>query len=227
MNKPGNRFTLIAASAVLAALLVWLGMTAAKADLTPATAPATLNNPNNSVVQPTPRNQPNEPVSLASDHTRPMPRQYAVLLSRSMFVRGHAAEMGHIGLGGQQRYSAPSTAPSLDRSETGLIFNGVTKTANTIDALVEDTVSSRVLTVKPGDAVARGTVKSITFDTLEYESGGKVIQVHIGQNFTGNEVDTSTIPTAAATAPAPTGASPEDILERLRQKRLQELGGGR
>jgi len=223
MKYPGNRLTLITAGTVLGLLLIWLGFTAARADLTPSGAPTTQKSgsASDTAAPPSARSQPIEAAALAADHPRPMPREYMVLLSRSMFVRGHAAEMGHIG----QHFSAPSTAPSLDRSETGLIFNGVTKTANTIDALVEDTVSGRVLTVKPGDAVARGIVKSITFDTLEYQSGGRVTEVKIGQNFAGNDVDTSAIPTT--TTPAGSGASPEDILERLRQKRLQELGGGR
>jgi hypothetical protein len=229
MKKLGNRLTLITASAALGLLLVWLGLTAARADLGPATAPTTQSSGSVPAASAPPaRSQPIQAVSLASDRTKSMPREYAVLLSRSMFVRGHAAEMGHIG---QQRFStaSPSTAPSLDRSEAGLIFNGVTQTANAIDALVEDTVSGRVLTVKPGDAVASGKVKSITFDTLQYETGGRVTQVHIGQNFAGNDVDATSIPTPASSsaAPAASGASPEDILERLRQKRLQELGGGK
>jgi hypothetical protein len=138
-----------------------------------------------------------------------------------MFVRGHVAEAGHA----SQHFSGPSTAPSLDRAETGLIFNGVTQTANTIDALVEDTISGKVITVHTGDAIARGRVKAITFDTLEYESNGRVTAVQIGQNLAGNGVDVSAIPTT--TAPAGSGASPQDILERLRQRRLQESGGGR
>jgi hypothetical protein len=223
MNRLSNRFTLIIGCALLGALLAWLSFTAARADLNTAAAPTTQSSGGSadSRTQPAARSQPiDAAASLASDHTQPMPRAYMVLLNHSMFVRGHAAEAGHVG----QHFAGPSTMPSVDRSETGLVFNGVTKTADKIDALIEDTSSGRVLTVHVGDAIAKGTVKSITFDTLEYESDGKVIEVHIGQNLTGNNVDVSAVPTTSA--PAGSGASPQDILERLRLKRLQELGGG-
>jgi hypothetical protein len=151
-----------------------------------------------------------------------MPRMYAVLLTRSMFVRGHVADRGHEA---GQRPPPPPPAPSLDRAESGLVFNGVTQTAKAIDALVEDTASGHVITVHPGDAIAKGKVGKITFDTLEYLKDGRSIMIELGQTLAGGVVDASTIVTT--TEPAGSGASPEDILERLRQKRLAELGGGK
>jgi hypothetical protein len=82
-----------------------------------------------------------------------------------------------------------------------------------------------VLTVHSGDAVAKGSVGKITMDTLEYVRPSGTITVRIGQNFSGSDTDLSTVPTPTGPTPAGSGASPQDILERLRQKRLQELGG--
>jgi hypothetical protein len=132
------------------------------------------------------------------------------------------ADAGHEG---GPRLTTPPPAPSLDRAETDLLFNGVTQTATSIDALVEDTASGRVITVHPGDAIAKGKVGKITFDTLEYLKDGRSSMIQLGQNLAGDQVDASTIVTT--TQPAGSGASPEDILERLRQKRLQQLGGAK
>ncbi len=158
--------------------------------------------------------------NFVSDRTPQIPNDYAILLSRSMFVRGHIAEAGHVG-GRAPINTAP--APEAARQETTLVFNGVTLTQSTVDALVEDTNSGRVMTVHPGDKIANGSVGTITMDTLEYTSPSGRTLVHIGQNFVGGSSDLSSVPTTSG--PIPSGASQQDILERLRQKRLQELGG--
>ena len=229
-----NRSLLIGGCTLLAGLLVWMGLTVARADLTTtapastvpatsqvsvATQPASPSTTQSTVSAPAPMSLP--PAS-SSVHVVLMPRVYAVLLTRSMFVRGHMAEAGHEG---GQRPAPPPPPPSLDRAESGLVFNGVTQTANAVDALVEDTASGRVITVHPGDAIAKGKVGKITFDTLEYLKDGHSIMIQLGQTLAGGEIDVSTI--VATTEPAGSGASPQDILERLRQKRLAELGGGK
>jgi hypothetical protein len=232
-----NRFSATILCSLLCALLIWLGVTTglatARADL-PTTTSATSAPAATQVSAATttaPDAQPSAldtmPVRLTPSgtfgHTPLMPRAYMVLLSRSMFVRGHMADPSHVIVPGSQRRD--NTAPSLLREETNLVFNGVTKTKTSIDALVEDTSTGGILTVRPGDAVARGKVGKITLDTLEYVNGSRVTVVHIGQNFTGTDGDVSSSP--ATSMPSSSGASPEDILERLRQKRLQELGGGK
>ena len=138
-----------------------------------------------------------------------------------MFVRGHVADMSHV-IGPYTR-PPPGPSPSLLREEAALVFNGVTFTNTTVDALVEDTVTGRVLTVHPGEAVARGKVGKITMDSLEYIHDGKTISIGLGENFTGSAGDVSSSP--ATSQPSSSGVSPEDMLERLRQKRMQELGG--
>jgi hypothetical protein len=158
-----------------------------------------------------------------SDRSAPMPREYAVLLTRSIFVRGHMAEAGHAG--GQH---IPSSAPVIAHEEANLVFNGVTRTDHSIDALIEDTTTGQVHTVHSGDSIARGSIGTITMDSLQYlgPTGGVTIQ--IGQNLAGGQSDMSdmaTLNTPAGSSPAGSGMSPQDILERLRQKRLAALNG--
>jgi hypothetical protein len=234
-----NRSLLIGGCTLLAGLLIWMGLTVARADLattasastgpattvpttgqvSTATQPANPSTTQSTVSVPAPVKLP--PAS-STVHGVLMPRVYAVLLIRSMFVRGHVADPGHeAGV----RPAPPPPAPSLDRAESGLVFNGVTQTAQAVDALVEDTASGRVITVHAGDAIAKGKVGKITFDTLEYLKDGRGIMIQLGQTLAGGEVDPSTI--VSTTEPAGSGASPEDILERLRQKRLAQLGVGK
>jgi hypothetical protein len=222
-----KRYALTIACTVASALLIGLGLTSAGAD-----AQTTTSMPSASDTTVPAATQ--ETSAAASDSStqpfvRPfapqptfgrmplVPRQYMVLLTRSMFVRGHVAEAGHVGnIVVQQR-----TPPSLLRAETDLVFNGVTQTSTAIDALVEDTNSGRVLTVRTGDSVARGKVGKITMDALEYIHDGRTTSIQIGQNFTGTAGDVSSSP--ATSEPANSGVSPQDILEKLRQKRLEEL----
>ena len=120
-----------------------------------------------------------------------MPREFMMLLTHSMFVRGHIAEAGHIINPNARHVNNDSNNANQIRAESTLVFNGVTKTNNKIDALIEDVNSGRVMTVHPGDSIARGTVGKITMDSLEYISDGKTTQIGIGQNFTGSQGDVS------------------------------------
>jgi hypothetical protein len=150
----------------------------------------------------------------------PMSNEYIVLQTKSIFVKGHAADTSHSTPGG----AAPSTNPTIARPEGSLVFNVITNTNGEPAALVEDVTTGRTTTVKIGDAVAQGKVKSITFDALEYEAAGKVLTVKLGQNFEGAAASGSVTPTGTTSAPSDSGGG--DVLERLRRKRAAEMGGG-
>jgi hypothetical protein len=76
-----------------------------------------------------------------------------------------------------------------------------------------------VTTLKEGDSIAGGIVRHIRFDALDYEVNGKITRVAIGQNLAGGDA------VVAASATTQSSAGGGDVLERLRQRRLQELGG--
>jgi hypothetical protein len=76
--------------------------------------------------------------------------------------------------------------------------------------------------VKAGDSVGRGTVRQITWSALDYVSGNRVCHVSLGQNLLGQAMSQPT--TNPATAPPPSGAAgDEDVLQRMMQRRAEEL----
>jgi hypothetical protein len=168
---------------------------------------------------------------------KPLPRDFNLLVSRSVFVHGP-----------QRIFEGPEVPPTTQpgnssfqpsRPERTLLFNGSTRTEGEWVAFIEDTVASRVLKLKVGEPIARGKVTAITLSSLNYDANGKSTLVAIGQNLDGESAAPSSTQPSLAGAPSTgpggsqggPGASPglsgpaNDMLERLRQKRLKELGG--
>lgn len=174
------------------------------------------------------------------DAARSMSADFAILNRRSIFVKG------------QQRVSdpvaravlPPSTAVATTQDSSSpaspehrIVFNGATRANDQMAAFLEDTSSNSIMKLKVGDSVAFGKITGITLDVLTYEARGKVTEVTIGHNLEGGvvalastsqpaPVSVSGAPTTGPTsAPSASGsAEPNDILERLRRKRAQELG---
>jgi hypothetical protein len=155
--------------------------------------------------------------ATAAPATRPsrMPEDFSVLLSRSIFVKGRAPT---------QHAPPPSTRPSsAARAETVLVFNGATRTSGGYTAFVEDRSTGKVMPLQVNDPLARGRVVGITLDALTYEVNGQTLRIAIGDNLQGQAMGRpSSRPTSAGSTSAP---SPQiqSVLERLRQKRQQEL----
>ncbi len=169
---------------------------------------------------------------------------YAILKTRSIFVKGdqsisqnpHSSDVP----------SAPS-GPLVGRQEASLVFNGVISVNGEADALVEDLGSHNVVVIRPGDPVAGGKVSSISFDDLAYETKGKTLHVEIGQNLEGTQPPDGALGDGSSTSPTtlpvnsgsgvtggggavvPAGAageiSADDLIAKMKARRLQESGG--
>ncbi len=179
----------------------------------PSTAPTTLAAPGLPSSTPTTRSAAETPLI-----SRQMPMEFSVLISRSIFMKGRA----RLNSGASAwRGSADSASP-----EQSMVFKGATQTDNAVAALVEDTTAGKVLMLKPGDSLARGTIAAITLDRLDYSVAGHVTRVAIGQNLVGDQAAAvpSTGPTTMTSPVAPPGASTDDVLERMRRRRQQEVG---
>jgi hypothetical protein len=155
-----------------------------------------------------------------------MPKDYAPLLARSIFIKGRAP----VGASGTPT-SAPSTEPTSRPSES-VVFNGVTQIGGETIAFLEDTSSGKLMQLKVGDSLAQGKIKSITLDWLDYESNGKVVRVLVGRGLDGEEAPPLTARASLSNEIVPTSepsgglsGGEGDVLQRLRQRRLQELGG--
>ena len=180
------------------------------------------------------------PSVAAGPATGRMTADYAVLLNRSIFLKGRQVTARGSGVGGGNAGStgvAPTTLPvaaDAPRPEGHLVLNGVTLVGAEKYAFVEDAPAGKVTKVRVGERIASGKVSAITFDAIDYDSNGKVTRVNIGQNLNGVQAaPPSTRPAGAdasasggGTAPAPPAGGPgDDMLARLRARRQQELGG--
>jgi len=155
--------------------------------------------------------RPDEP-DFSSSAT--MPDDFAVLNLRNIFYKGH--------LPSPESDSQGSRSFEPHSVETMYIFNGVTITDGKPIAFLENTDSGAVTQVHVGDTIARGKIVNIALDSLDYQAGGKVTRVQIAQNLAGG----NGWGTTATSEPSSTGSATTDaMLEKLRQKRMQELGG--
>jgi hypothetical protein len=177
---------------------------------------------------------PQRPKSIYTD--------YALLLHRSIFIKGNQNSVVDPGAnGGRGPTTAPIGPTDTARPERNLIFNGVTESDAEV-ALVEDVGAHKVNKLHVGDTIASGKITRITFDSLDYEANGKVTTVQIGENFEGSSafptsgpsVYTAASPSGGTTSGSSAGggsaagAAPAvnpSVLERMRQRRMQETGG--
>ena len=183
---------------------------------------------------------PSTPVpAYAGPDLRPKPitSEYYVLLHRSIFIRGRQAVFD-LGPGGVSYASTNPGGPTtliLDTQPTTqlwspenvMVFNGASNANGQIVAFIENTSLNSIARFQVGDSVATGKVTGITLDQLDYSVGGRITHVMLGQNLSG--IDTQVLTTQPVTGGAGPATGPsggmDDVLERLRRRRLQELGG--
>jgi hypothetical protein len=164
------------------------------------------------------------PTTNPYEALRGMTSNYLVLTQRSIFKKG-AQDVDPFA-----DTSAPVTPPPIIHTvaESSLEFNGATRADNNRAAFFENTSTHEVLMRHAGDALARGKILNITLDSIDYLADGRTSTIMIGQTLDGSAGPglasapslslSSTQPTANFTGPN------ADVLERLRQKRLKELG---
>lgn len=167
-----------------------------------------------------------------------MGAKYDVVLQRNIFSRQRTPFRPR-----DRNGEAPVVVPN---PETHFLLEGIVQENNRFIAFVEDTQGGGVLRLRQGDRVARGTIKALTLDTLEYQLEDKTTTVRLGCDLEGTRgvvavpavsaPSTSQSPAATSTAapagqqaqtqqptPAPSGDEAE-ILKRLMEQRRQQLG---
>ncbi len=187
--------------------------------------------------------------SVASDteeDTGPWAK-YRIILRRNIFSRQRTAYRPRDRSSVMQAVAAPNP-------ETHFVLRGITQEDNQLLAFVEDTQDGGVLRLRQGDRVARGAIKTLSLDTLEYQLEDKTISIRLGYDLEGTRapvvmaMDEVSIvpqtPTPAATpAPASTAApagpqtqtqvqpkapvpagNEADIIKRLMEQRRQQGG---
>ncbi|MGD0770269.1 MAG: hypothetical protein ABSB42_18960 [Tepidisphaeraceae bacterium] len=175
-----RRVAYLAGMAVLAAMALLI-VQANRGWLAPA------GNAGNAAASPAPGDQ--SPATGPSNSL--LPREYAFLQTRTPF--GHARGRGGKGLGGP---------------EASFVFKGVVQAGTGFTAFIEDLSAKNVVQAAVGDQVARGTIKSIDLDAIEYELAGDSRRIEVGQNLNGEAVQPAPAtqpsnPPAANTATSP------------------------
>ena len=113
-------------------------------------------------------------------------------------------------------------------SEHFILLRGIVRQGDLYIAFLEDTRNRTTSKARVNDAVAQGRIAQIALDYLEYEKNDKTVKVEIGKTLegpamAGPSVESSS-PAIAAPAPPPeAGRDQGSALERMRQRRQQEL----
>lgn len=136
----------------------------------------------------------------------------------------------------------PAPPQPMPNPESYFLLRGVTYEdhpagSNQFVAFVEDKQTGSVLRLHQGDRVARGTIKSLNLDGVEYQLADKTTAVSMGFDLEGRHGAVtagdlaSYTPTATFTAPGATtgpqaapAADEAEILKRLMEQRKQQLG---
>lgn len=153
------------------------------------------------------------------------------------------------------RPAPPPPPPKPVDSDQYYVLLGVGLEGEQYTAFVEDTREGKILTVHPGQAVGRGRLLAVNLDSIHYQRGPASRVVKIGHRLTGDAVATgdfsksgpaasgasaapapgasgkpgSAEPTTAPASPTSPSADPrlKSIIERMRQRRLQEMGAAK
>jgi hypothetical protein len=145
--------------------------------------------------------------------------RYEVLLERNIFAR----RRGRTAVASERPEEPPPPTP-----ERYVYLRGVTRVGDEFVAFLEDTRSGQVTQVHAGEEAVRGEVSRVWLGGIGYVQGGGEVEVAVGENLEKSASAQSAGPVAeteggeAATHAA--GAPPSDLLERLRQRRQEELG---
>jgi hypothetical protein len=173
--------------------------------------------------------------------------KYQIILDRNIFSR----QRGPVRRPGEDRDSGPVKLPN---PETHFVLKGIVQENNEFIAFIEDTQAGMVLQLRKDDHVARGVIKALSLDGIEYQLEEHTTAVKLGYDLEGHLGPVSapapaSLPAPAApvapaqpgttarpAAPTPGVTSPPagqpaapagdeaDILRRLMEQRRQQLG---
>lgn len=172
--------------------------------------------------QPTTTVDPNAPVSPDSWSS------FDVVLKRNIFSRSRMP---------YRERPAVQEAPRVTHNpEAYYMLKGVVQQDDQFIAFIENTQTGSVLQLKQGDSVARGTLKTVTLDEIEYQREDQTTVVRLGLDLEGGygamttrqmvDLVTSTPsrPATGSTSAPASGGDTSDILKRLMEQRKQQLG---
>jgi len=159
---------------------------------------------------------------------------FKVIVERNMFSRQRGRRVEQV-QGEQMR------TPAVMNPESYYVLKGIAQEDGEFVAFLEDTQRGQILRVRKGDSVARGIVKALTLDTIEYQSGERTTTVAMGYDLEGGRGAVtltqmyelsqtySTTPQQPAAQPANSSGQAQEgdeaeILKQLMERRQQQVG---
>jgi len=156
---------------------------------------------------------------------------YTVVVEKNIFSRIP-------GKGPGSASSAQGSAPIAlagSQPEADIVLVGIVQKDGLLSAFVENRKTNAMQIVRAGEPVASGKAGVLTLDSIEYIAGESKVIIPIGKNMAGGDppklVDTvkaADVPSGDKAGDDQTVAKPasgetNDILERMRKKRQEEL----
>jgi len=138
---------------------------------------------------------------------------YGILLTRNIFERNRTAPSA-------ERPPVIQPEPRSSSAPT-FVLAGVAVRGDVRVAFFEDSQTGETLQTAVGRTIGGGTVLSISLDSVEYSSDGTTRRIRVGENLAG--VAAALSPPPADTTDKGADKSADDVLERMRQRRLNEL----
>ena len=158
---------------------------------------------------------------------------YKVIVERNVFSRQRGTRTGR---SDSREMRTPPPAPN---PESYYVLRGIIQENDAFIGFLEDTQRGDILRIRKGDSVARGVIKALSLDSIEYELEDRTVTVTMGYDLEGGRGAVtmtqlyefsqtySTTPQEGATSAAgessPSGDEAE-ILRQLMRRRQQQLG---
>jgi hypothetical protein len=157
---------------------------------------------------------------------------YKVIVERNMFSRQRGARP-------ERSDRRETRTPPAPNPESYYVLKGIVQEDDVFICFLEDTQRGEILRIRKGDSVARGVVKALSLDSIEYQFEDRTVTVTIGHDLEGGRgavTMTQLYELAQTSSASPqqgaTGASGEsgpsadeaEILRKLMERRRQQLG---
>jgi hypothetical protein len=159
---------------------------------------------------------------------------YKVIVERNMFSRQRGARPERSNQDDGQMRTAPVLSP-----ESYYLLKGIVQEDDAFIGFLEDTRGGQIIRVREGDSIARGVIKALSLDSIEYQLDDRTITVTMGHDLQGGQgavtmtqlyewsQASSTTPQKAVTPASGQAGPPGDeaeILKQLMERRQQQLG---
>lgn len=177
-------------------------------------------------------NEPSSATTVAADPNAAGQQSswasFGIILQRNIFSRQRMPARR------RTEESVAKPAAVTRNPEAYFVLRGVVQENDDLTAFIENSQTGTVLKLRRGDPVARGTIRTLTLDGLEYQIEDKTptvvrmgsdLEGGIGVLTTTQMLDLASLPTPAVSSPpAESGEDTTDIVNRLMEQRKQQLG---